>query len=72
MDWSSIRLGSPLTRTPPQSISVRDVLTTPRIEGGHETDQIAPQPSHPISEQTHVGVADDVIRENLPTTPTIH
>ena len=39
-DWSSIRSGSPLVRSPPQSISVGDVLTTPGIEGGHETDQI--------------------------------
>ena len=72
MDWSSIRSGSPLVRTPPQSISVVDILSTPGIEGGHETDQIAPQPSHPISGQTHMGVAADAIQENLPTTPTVH
>ena len=38
MDWSSIRSGSPLVRSPPQSISVGDTLTTHGIEGGHETD----------------------------------
>ena len=72
MDWSSIRSGSPLERSPPQSISVRDVLTTPGIEGGHETDQITPQPSQLIPEQTHIGAADDVTQENLPTTPSVH
>ena len=36
LDWSSIRSGSPLVRTPPQSISVG--------ERGHETNQIIPQP----------------------------
>ena len=42
MDWSSIRSGTPLVRTLPQSISVGDVLTTPGIEGGHKTDPITP------------------------------
>ena len=62
-DWSSVRSGSLLERTPPQSILVG--------ERGHETNQIAPQPSHPITEQTHMGVAEDALQENLPTiTPT--
>ena len=60
MDWSSVRTGSPLVRTPPQSILVG--------ERGHETNQIAPQPSHPITEQTCIGVAEDALQENLPTT----
>ena len=72
MDWSSIGSGFPPVRAPPQSIPVGDILTTPGMEGGHETGQIAPQQSHPISEQTHMGVADDAIQENLPTTPNIH
>ena len=71
-DWSSIRSGFPLVRSPPQSISVGDVLTTHGIEGGHETDQITLQPSQLISEQTHMGFADDAIQGNLPITPTIH
>ena len=32
MDWSSIRSGSPLVRTPPQSISVRGALTSHGME----------------------------------------
>ena len=59
-DWSSVRLGSPLVRTPPQSILVG--------ERGHETNQITPQSAHPISEQTHMGIAENAIQENLPTT----
>ena len=47
-----------------------DALTTLGIEGRHETDPITPQPSHPISEETHMGVADDVIQEVPPTAPT--
>ena len=58
-DWSSVRSGSSLVRTPPQSILVG--------QRGHETNQIAPQSSHPISEQTHMGVAEDALQENLPT-----
>ena len=60
MDCSSVRSGSPLVRTPPQSISV----------GGreHETNQIAPQSSQSISEQTHMDVAEDALQENIPTT----
>ena len=60
MDWSSVRTGCPLVRTPAQSILVG--------EGGHRTNQIIPQPSHPITEQTHMGVAEDALQENLPTT----
>ena len=60
MDWSSVRTGSPLVRTPPQCILVG--------ERGQETNQITPQPSHPITEQTHMGVAEDALQENLPTT----
>ena len=45
---------------------------TPGVEGIHETDQTTPQPSQPISEQTHMGTADGVVQGNLPTTPNIH
>ena len=43
-DWSSVRTGSPIVRMPPQSIFVG--------ERRQEINQIAPQTSHPISEQT--------------------
>ena len=71
MDWSSLRSGSPLVRTPPQSVLVGDALTTLGIEGGHEINPITLQPSHPISEQTHIGVAGDVIQEVHPTACTV-
>ena len=48
---------------PPQSVSMG--------ERGQEINQIALQTSHPISEQTHVGVTGDALQENLPTaTPS--
>ena len=72
MDWSSIRSESPPVRTPFQSIPVGRALTTSEMKGMHETGQTAPQPSQPISEQTHTGAADDAIQENLPTTPNVH
>ena len=63
MDWSSVRIGLPLARTPPQSILVG--------ERGHKTNQIVPQLSHPVTEQTHMGVAEDALQQNLlTTTPT--
>ena len=37
-----------------------------------KTDQIALQPSQLIPEQTYMGVADDVVQEVPPTTPTAH
>ena len=71
-DWSSIRSGSPPILPPPQSIPIGVVLTTPRIEGIPKTDQPTQQPSQPISEQTHIGAADNLVQGNLPTTYTIH
>ena len=59
-DWSSVRTGSPLVRTPPQSILVG--------ERGQEINQIAPQTSYPISEQIHMVVTEGALQENLPTT----
>ena len=59
-DWSSVRTGSALVRMPPQSILV--------AERGQEINQIAPQTSHTIFEQTHMGVTEDALQENLPTT----
>ena len=60
MDWSSVRTESPLVRMPPQSISVR--------ERGQEINQTTPQTSHPISGQAHMGVTEDALQEDLPTT----
>ena len=60
MDWSSVRTGSPLVRTPPQNISER--------EGGQEINQITLQTHHPISEPTCMGVTEDALQEDLPTT----
>ena len=37
-------------------------------ERRQEINQIAPQTSHPISEQTHMGVTEDALKENLSTT----
>ena len=59
-DWSSVRTGSPVVRMPPQSISVG--------ERRQEMNQIAPQTSHPISEQTRMGVIEDALQEDLSTT----
>ena len=70
-DWSSIRSGSPPIIPPPQSIPIGDVLMTPRIEGIPKTDQPAQQPLQPISEQTHIGAADNLVQGNLATTSTI-
>ena len=44
---------------PPQSILVG--------ERRQEINQITPQTSHPISEQTCMGVTEDALQENLST-----
>ena len=44
---------------------------TPRIEGIPETEQPTQEPSQPISEQTHIGAADNLVQGNLSTTSTI-
>ena len=60
MDWSGIRTGSPLERMPPQSISVR--------ERGQEINQTAIQKSHPIYGPTCMGVTENALQEDPPTT----
>ena len=63
MDWSSIGMGSPLVRTPPQSISVR--------ERGQEINQPTIQTSQPGSEPTQMGVTENALQEDpIVTTPT--
>ena len=54
MDWSSIEMGSPLVRTPPQSISVR--------ERGQEINQPTIQTSQPGSEPIQMGVTENAIK----------
>ena len=53
-------MGSPIIRMPPQSILMG--------ERRQEINQVAPQISHPISEQTHMGVIKDTLQEDLSTT----
>ena len=60
MDWSSKRTGSPLVRMPPQSILVR--------ERGQEINQIAIQTSQPSSEPACMGVTENTLQEDLPST----
>ena len=63
MDWSSIGMGSPLVRTWPQSISVR--------ERGQEIDQPTIQTSQPGPEPIQIGVTENTLQEDLiVTTPT--
>ena len=37
-------------------------------ERGQEINQTTPQTSHPISGQTHMGVTEDALQEDLPIT----
>ena len=60
MDWSSIGTGSPLVRIPSQSISVR--------ERGQEINQTTIQTSQPGSEPTQMGVTENTLQEDLPST----
>ena len=60
MDWSTIRTGSPLVRMPPQSILVR--------ERGQEINQITIQTSQPGFDPIQMGVTENSLQENLPST----
>ena len=63
MDWSSIGMGSPLVRSPPQSISVR--------ERGQEINQPTIQTSQPESEPIQMGVTENTLQEEpIIGTPT--
>ena len=62
MDWSSIGMGSPLVRTPPQSILVR--------ERGQDINQHTIQTTQPGSEPTQIGVTENALQEDpIVTTP---
>ena len=70
-DWNSIGSRSPPVIPPPQSVPMVGTLITPGIEGIHETEQAAPQPSQPISQESHVGTTRCVVPEDLPTPPIV-
>ena len=53
-------MGSPLVRMPPQSILVR--------ERGQEINQTTIQTFQPRSEPTEMGVTENTLQEDLPTT----
>ena len=60
MDWSSIRTGSPLVRTSPQSILVR--------ESGQEINQTNIQTSQPRSGLTQMVDTENALQEDLTST----
>ena len=55
----------------PQSVPMGGTLITPGIEGIHETEQAAVQPSLPGSQESHKGATSHMIQEDLPTAPTV-
>ena len=56
---------------PPQGVPMGKILITPGIEGIHETEQAVPQPSQPISQESHIGTMRHVVQEDLPTLPNV-
>ena len=63
MDWTSIRMGSPLVRTLPQSILVR--------ERGQEINQPTIQTTQLGCERIQMGVTENALQEDpIVTTPT--
>ena len=71
IDWSSIGSRSPPVIPPPQSVPIGDTSTAPGIEGIHEMDHTAPEPSQPISQESYMGTVSGVVQEDLPTTPKV-
>ena len=70
-DWSSIGSRSPPVIPQPQNVPIEETILATGTEGIQETDQTAPQPSQPISQQPHMGATDDVVQRSLPATPNI-
>ena len=70
-DWSSIGSRSLPVIAPPQSVPIGGTLVTPGIEGIHETEQAALQPSQPISQESHIGTMSHAVQEDLPTVPNV-
>ena len=61
-DWSSLGMGSPLVRTPSQSVLV--------IEMGPDINQPANQTTQPGSEPTQIGVMENALEEDpIVSTP---
>ena len=61
MDWSSIGTGSPLVRTPPQSVVVR--------ERGQEINQPTTQTTQTGSEPAQIGVTENALQEDPIVSP---
>ena len=70
-DWSSIGSRSPPVIPPPQNVLIEQTILATGIDGIQETNQTAPQPSQPISQQSHMGAMDYVVQGSLPATPNI-
>ena len=62
-DWSSIRTGSPSVRMPSQSVLMR--------ERGQEINQTTILTFQPRSEPTQMGVTDNTLHEDLPSTTSL-
>ena len=60
-DWSSLGLGSPHVRTPPQSVLVR--------ETGPDINQPVNQTTQPGSEPTYIGVTENALHEDTIVSP---
>ena len=61
-DWSSLGTGSPLVRTPPQSVPIGEI--------GTNINQPANQTIQPGSEPTQIGVMENALQEDpIVTTP---
>ena len=61
-DWSSIGMGSPLVRMPPQSVPIR--------EGGQDINQPANQTTQPGSKPTQTEVTENALQEDpIVSTP---
>ena len=70
-DWSSIESRSLPVIPPPQSAPRGGTLITSGIEDIHETKQAAPQPSQPLTQETHIGTTRHVDQEDFPTPPNV-
>ena len=60
-DWSSTGSRSPPVVPPPQSVPMGGTLITPGIEGIHEAEKAAPQPSQPFSQESHIDTTSHVV-----------
>ena len=56
---------------PPESVPRGGTLITSGIEDIQETEQATPQPSQPISQESHIGTTRCMVQEDLPTPPNV-